>query len=156
VRFTNSYNPGDGAVSAFTSGTSSSSSTFVFYKVITEEVAPPEEPETGKPLFTLAAISDLHTDYGIQNSAPYIRQGVLDTVARIRAEENANVLLVGGDITSSNSASWTKDSYDRAIGAVYEAASAATASGRVLYAVGNHDFSAGGANYNSGDYTDIM
>jgi hypothetical protein len=157
VRFTNSYNPGGGAVSAFTSGTSSASSTFVFYEVVTEAVTvPPEEPETGAPLFTLAAISDLHTDYGIQNREPYIRQGVLDTVARIRVEESANVLLVGGDITSSNSASWTRESYDRAIGAVYEASRAATASGRVLYADGNHDFSAGGAAYNSGDYTGVM
>lgn len=116
-------------------------------------------PNTGEDsLYTIAVISDPHTDYGIQGKEPYIRQGMIDACAQIRENENPNVLLVAGDLTSINAGEkgWSKEIYDRAIAAIHSAAMSATESGRVLYATGNHDFAVGGKEFNSGDYTQLM
>ena len=156
VRFTNSYKIDNINTSCFVSSTGTVSSTFIIYQVVKpeEDTFDQEEPR----LFTIAAVSDLHTDYGIQEKAPYIRQGFIELTSRIKAEENADVLLIGGDITSRNDGSytWTKEKYDRAMASVYDYARSATQSGKVLYATGNHDFVAGGNTFNSGDYTAVM
>jgi predicted phosphodiesterase len=157
IRFTNSYNIGGTNTSCFTASENIVSSDIILYKK--EQGKDPEPvPPCETPLYTIVATSDLHTDYGLQNSFPYIRQGMIETAKQIKAEENANVLLLGGDLTSHNATSytWTKERYDRAIAKIYETSRSATVSGRTLYATGNHDFAAGSANFNSGDYTAVM
>ena len=151
LRFTNSNGSG------FYGGTNIASTEIIFFAPTeTEQIDLPTQP-TGEPLYTVAAISDLHTDYNIQNNAPYIRQGVINACNEIRENEKANVLLVAGDITSRNANNaWSKVIYERAIAKVYDTARTATASGRALYATGNHDFAVGGTAYNSGDYTNVM
>ena len=68
----------------------------------------PESKETSfaaeeeKPLFTIAAISDFHTDAGIERWDIPIRTGVLDTVDAIYFNEDADVILLGGDLTSAH------------------------------------------------------
>lgn len=159
VRFTNSFKINGVNTSCFVGGTNSVSSSFKLYKIITNEGESPEPIEACEsPIYTIVATSDLHTDYGLQDTPPYVRNGVIETMERIRKEENANVLLLGGDLTSHNATSyaWTKEKYTRAIDKIYTLGRSATISGRVLYATGNHDFAAGGRSYNSGDYTPVM
>ena len=156
LRFTNSYALNGVSSSCFVSGISTASSTFSFYYIST--LGQDDFDPTRVPLFTIAALSDPHTDYGIQVNNPYIRPGYIDAMENIRDEEKADVLLIGGDLTSRNDTdyAWSKTNYDHAISQIYSYSKSATASGRVLYATGNHDFVAGGATFNSGDYTEDM
>lgn len=50
----------------------------------------------------------------------------------------------------------TRARYDAVMGTLRDELSGATESGRTLYITGNHDFVAGGSEYNSGDYSEIM
>lgn len=101
-----------------------------------------------EPLLTIACISDLHTDYGLQNKSPYVRNSVLQTVKRIGMEEDADLLLVGGDNTSDNGntshrGGWTYDTFTKVMDQYEELSFLATESGRSLWACGNHDHQAG-------------
>ena len=166
IRFTNSFN----SKSCYTAGTGSSSRDIVLYKVVKTEstgpgpTQPPEveiAPPEGDPIFTLAAISDIHTDAGIQEWDDPLREDVYTTTQAIRENEDANVLLLGGDLTSAHmGGSWgsndeeKKENFIRAQKAIEDAAESATESHRVLYATGNHEFAVGKKNFNSGDYID--
>ena len=115
--------------------------------------------EEEKPLFTLAAISDFHTDAGIERWDVPIRTGVLDTVDAIYFNEDADVVLLGGDLTSAHMGSnWgstdeeKKANFTKARQEIIDAAYAATDSHRALFATGNHDFAVGTLDFNSGDY----
>lgn len=159
VRFTNSFKVNGVNTPCFVAGTNSISSNFKLYRVIINEGGYPEPLEPcDSPIYTIVATSDLHTDYGLQEVSPFVRNGVVKTMDRIRKDEKANILLLGGDLTSHNATSytWTKDIYSRAIDQIYTLGRSATESGRVLYATGNHDFAAGGSSYNSGDYVPVM
>ncbi len=152
ARFTNSNGVG------FTGGTNTSSSEFVIYHEVETGEAPYEEmdPPTTEPLLVIGAISDLHIDYNIQNQNPPIRQSTIKACSEL-AEENLDVLLVGGDITSNNQwSSWTEDQYKKIMNQVRTTTKTAVESGRVLYVTGNHDYAVGGTNFNSGDYSWIM
>lgn len=101
-----------------------------------------------EPLLSIACISDLHADYGLQSKAPYIRNSVIQTLNRIWMEEDADLLLVGGDITSDNADSaehggWKYSTYEKVVEAYRTATKNATESGRSLWACGNHDYEAG-------------
>lgn len=144
IRFTNSHL----SESRFQSGTGEASHQFSLYGNITEEPAAPEldiPPVTGDPIFTMACISDLHADYGLQNQNPFIRWSVIKTLDRISEEENADILLVGGDNTSDNAKTggWSYDVYQKVIEQYSDVASDATESGRSLWAGGNHDYQVG-------------
>ena len=104
----------------------------------------PEE----EPLLSIACISDLHADYGLQSKEPYIRNSVIETVKRIWVEEDADLLLVGGDNTSDNAdlsekGGWSYDTYQKVMDAYREVSENATQSGRSLWVCGNHDYEAG-------------
>lgn len=101
-----------------------------------------------EPLLTIACISDLHTDYGLQNKSPYVRNSVLQTLHRIGMEEDADLLLVGGDNTSDNGntshrGGWTYSTFSKVMDEYAELSELATESGRSLWACGNHDHEAG-------------
>ncbi|GEM_PF-1626638 len=173
LRFTNSGGE-TGDCSGFASGTKTASSTFYIYKV--SESTEDEEPQYTKapepireyestyiketdenPAFTIACMSDFHADYGIQNFDDPIRTSVVNTINRIREEENANIVLEGGDVTSNNAyAGWNRTKYDAVMERLREVLQSGTESGRALYITGNHDFACGGTEWNSGDYSTIM
>ena len=100
------------------------------------------------PILTVACISDLHTDYGLQNKAPYIRNSIITTLNNISKNENADILLVGGDNTSDNGntsdkGGWTYQTYRNVIDTYKQLAGKTTNSGYSLWAAGNHEFQAG-------------
>lgn len=149
IRFTNSSMN----ESRFQCGTGEASHEFYLYGMITETKEDPAPelvipPVTGDPIFTIACISDLHADYGLQNKAPYVRQSVVDMVNAIAKTENADILLVGGDMTSDNGKTadkggWKYDIFTQVIEKYRELGESATEEGRSLWACGNHDYQAG-------------
>ncbi len=146
IRFTNSTNN----ESRFHAGTGDGSNLFLMYEKIelpTSTDADLPLP-SGKPLLSLACISDCHVDYGLQSRPPYMRSSVIKTLETISREENADLLLVGGDNTSDNGrvadkGGWTYATYQNVINAYRSVAAGATSSGRSLWACGNHDYQAG-------------
>lgn len=124
-------------------------------------IMPAEAAGEDEPIFTIAAISDIHTDAGIQEWDDPLRNDVYTTVDAIYFNEDADVLLLGGDLTSAHmGGSWgatdeeKKANFKRAQAAIINAAESATDSHRVLYATGNHEFAVGTKDFNSGDYID--
>ncbi len=110
------------------------------------------------PLIKIGTISDSHTDYGLQNSSPYIRTSYITALNALKAE-GIDVLLHGGDITSDNEDGggdlrWDKSVYDRTVAAYKTYSSAASNTGITLWACGNHDHEVGiyKAPGNDGDY----
>jgi len=164
IRFTNSNKQ----ESRFHSGTGTASHEFYLYGNITTEVEEPAPeleipPVTGDPILTLACISDLHADYGLQNSAPYVRNSVIKTLGKIAMTEDADILLVGGDNTSDNGGTsdkggWTYDTFKNVIAQYEELAASTTTEGYSLWAAGNHEFQAGeDEGYDSyADYMTLM
>lgn len=148
IRFTNSTNN----ESRFHAGTSvSNSCEFTLWEwepeLPTSDAAGLPLPEED-PIFTVACVSDMHADYRLQSQAPYIRNSVIQTMYRIAAEENADLVLVGGDSVSDNDRTaawggWTYPTYEKVVAAYREAIGDATYSGRSLWACGNHDHQAG-------------
>lgn len=164
IRFTNSsFNE-----SRFQSGTGEASHEFHLYGTITTTVEDPAPelnipPVTGDPILTLACISDLHADYGLQNRAPYVRNSVIKTINAIAMNEDADILLVGGDNTSDNGGTshkggWTYETFSNVMSKYKDLAAFATADGYSLWAAGNHEFQAGeDEGYDSyADYVDMM
>ena len=164
IRFTNSNRN----ESRFQSGTGEASHEFKLYGMITTTIEDPAPelvipPLTGDPILTLACISDLHADYGLQNKAPYVRNSVIKTINAIAKNENADILLVGGDNTSDNGGTshtggWTKETFANVMDKYKELAAFATPDGYSLWAAGNHEFQAGeDEGYNSyAEYIDMM
>ena len=164
IRFTNG---GDTKEPRFHSGTGTASHQFQLWGTITynaessgnADLPLPDED----PLLTLACISDLHSDYGLQNKEPFVRNSVVKTLQAISQQENADILLVGGDNTSDNGGTsatggWEYSDYQKVIAQYRSLASIATESGLSLWAAGNHEFQAGeDRSYNSyAGYEDIM
>ncbi len=152
IRFTNSTNN----ESRFHAGTGDGSNLFKLYGMVTPEKEPDlptnsdaDQPlPKGDPLLTVACVSDLHADYGLQGQKPYVRNSVIETLNRISKEENADIVLVGGDNTSDNGrvsdqGGWAPDIFQSVIDTYTTIFDEATESGRSLWACGNHDSEAG-------------
>ncbi len=94
-------------------------------------------------LIKIGTISDSHVDYNIQNKEPYIRTAFITAVNALK-EEEIDIFLVGGDMTSDNQDKggkyrWEYDVYSRTIAQYLEYSSQASKSGITLWACGNHD-----------------
>jgi len=113
---------------------------------------------TGKPHLTIACLSDLHIDYGIEKHEHPNRAGTVRVCREIGRTENADVVIVGGDTVSANSGmDWDKAIYNRVRDTLRADMKLAVKSGNVLYAAGNHEYQIGRAyGYNSYDFTEIM
>ena len=155
LRFTNTYKPN----SCWHAGTSSSSSTFTVYG--TEQYDTEYDNSDQEPLFSVACFSDLHVDYGLQGLPSPVRKGTVKAAEFVRRElGGANVVLVGGDVTSNNGQNtWTDGNIRRSLKSVQDALALASYDEWVLYVSGNHENEAAiaaGVNYYSGDYEDYM
>ena len=151
VRFTN--NAGCGWQAA----TAESSSQFQVYHVTGEWPEEPDvpdtEPERDEPLVTIAAFTDFHVDYGMQNQEQTMRETNLEMFKTIKEKENPDIVLVGGDTISNNGgAPWDEATYQKVIGQLSD--SLAGVSDTVLYVNGNHDYEVGGTAFNSGAFID--
>lgn len=170
IRFTNGGETGE---PRFASGTGEASHQFLLYRGMTEEeineaepseVYPEPEPlPDGEPLLTIACLSDLHCDYGLQSSPERIRPSVIKTCALIGQNESADLVLVGGDMTSDNaklaqSGGWSPAIFSQVIAEYNMTVSGATESGRSLWCAGNHEYQAGAVDgYDSyAAYVDLM
>ena len=112
-----------------------------------------------EPLITIGTISDVHVDYGLQGVDPYVRQA-FKTAMNTLKNEKIDVLLVGGDMTSDNedkggNMRWDKAVYDRVISQFKTYATAASTTGKTLWACGNHDYEVGQltGSFGEGDYS---
>ena len=164
IRFTNG---GDTKEPRFTSGSGKASYQFYLYTDQTYE-----EEESGNadqplpdvpPLLTIACISDLHCDYGLQSKDPFVRNSFIATATALSRTESADVLLVGGDMTSDNaklaqSGGWSYETFKRVINQYEVYGGLATTTGMSLWCCGNHDFQAGAYdNYDAyADYETLM
>ena len=111
------------------------------------DITGPVYPAGEEPLLVIGAVSDPHTDYGLQTIDPYIRPAYITALKTLK-KEGIDLLLVGGDITSDNEDNggdlrWDKDTYNRTV-SQYEAYSTiASKTGISLWACGNHDHEVG-------------
>ena len=151
-RFTNLH-----AESCLHSGHFTSSNNFTLYTTA-DKNAVGEYDNTGKePLLTVACFADLHVDYGIQSWNPPIRKGTVDAVELLKEMGGADVILVGGDILSTNDTNspWTEQSIKHSMDTVYETLLEGASEGLVFPVTGNHDSEPGnaaGGNVYSGDW----
>ncbi len=116
--------------------------------------------DADEPLITIGTISDPHTDYNLQKKKPYIRKSYVTALEALK-KEGIDLLMVGGDITSDNQDNggnlrWEPDVYDRTVLEYQKISSAASTTGKTLWACGNHDSEVGclsdSVSYSSGDY----
>lgn len=112
-----------------------------------------------KPLLTFACLSDIHTERSMVEVSNldniYLRGSVQMTLERLRQEENIDLLVLGGDMTSD--ASITQTQWEATRSLIGESMKQAFPIGAtkfpVLYVSGNHEYeSAKNKSYNSGDY----
>ena len=120
----------------------------------TEQVLPALSEEE---LLTFVCLSDVHIDYGLNEWETPMRQSVIRTTEAIE-KEGADLILFGGDLTSTNDAShkWTPEVYEKPVELFRSLTSAATKTGWVLYADGNHESQTGYGRFDSGDFSKIM
>lgn len=146
-------------------------------KLILYNVRPELAEATGEEaLFTLSTFSDLHGERVFNNGEEeYIRDGIVEATAQVRAEDNANIIAFLGDLISDKNGIkddevlqngyWygqgtgnVESEWQKARDLMYAAAESATESGRALYLAGNHEYAIGGTRanptFNSGDFTD--
>lgn len=152
LRFTGGHGTG------FEADVATSSNTFHVYAVNPEKIpaVPDEEEVRETPLYTIAALSDMHIDYGLQNKENVIREATQNALNTIKEKENPDMVIAGGDMTSTNggTANWSKEIFDKAVDQMTRVLSAASKEGKVLYVNGNHDYEVGGTAFNSGAYID--
>lgn len=117
---------------------------------------PDVEEERETPLYTIAALSDMHVDYGIQNNENTVREITQNALNTIKEKENPDILLAGGDMVSANGGTdkWSQAAYEKVVEQMTAALSAVSKDGKVLYVNGNHDYEAGQTAFNSGAYID--
>ncbi len=149
VRFTGGNGGG------YQMGTSTSTSGFYVYETAVEDADLDIEEPREDPLFTIAAFGDMHIDYGIQSWEDVVREQTRYAMEQIKQNENPDVVLVGGDTLSNNAGGgWNRELYDKAVQQLTEAFSTVSKDGKVLYINGNHDYEAGGTEFNSGAFID--
>ena len=118
-----------------------------------EPDTPDEEQDREQPLFTIAAFSDFHVDYGMQNQDQTMRETNLQMLQTVKEKENPDVVLVGGDTVSDNGGQpWDEATHAKVVEQLTTALN--DVSDTVLYVNGNHDYEVGGTAYNSGAYID--
>lgn len=119
-----------------------------------------------KPLLTIGCLSDLHNQQELISCAIdsiRVRGTVLNTMAKMKADEDLDIIIMGGDYTSDctiDKAHWER---------IRELMRQATRGGfkdtrtlrPVLYATGNHDYEVANLNglpkpYNSAEYYPVM
>ena len=119
-----------------------------------------EEPRE-EPLYTIAAFTDMHIDYGIEDLDDVIRSKTQEALDLIKEKENPDMVLVGGDTLSGNAGgsaladkAWEQSTHNKVAAQVQAAFKEVSKEGKVLYVNGNHDYEPGYINYNSGAYID--
>lgn len=109
------------------------------------------EETAEKPLLTIACLSDLHNQERlITGDKPQLRGTVAATLTRMQEEENVDVMLIGGDVTSDSHTSQAKA--EDVLKQVQQYTDGLT--DKVLWVTGNHDYNAGEGTptYNSANY----
>lgn len=149
IRFTGANGQG------WQAGTSSSSSTMVFYRVMIDDNELDVEVPREKPLYTFATLTDMHVDYGIENEKNVIREQSQSAMNQIKKEENPDVVFITGDtISTHGSGVWSDETYNKVTSQLVEAFKNTSKDGKVMYVNGNHDYEVGLTQYNSGAYID--
>ena len=115
-----------------------------------------------KPLLTLACISDIHTERSLIDcenlSDIALRGSFIQTLRKIKQEENIDVMMLGGDCTSDATIPVTNWRQVRKLIANYTRRAFPTDDSRpVIYITGNHDYEVANWDnipkpYNAGDY----
>ena len=115
-----------------------------------------EEEVRETPLYTIAALTDMHVDYGLEKQEDVIRQVTRQALETIKEKEDPDMVLSAGDMTSTNgsTAPWDMEVYNKTVQQLTQALAGASKDGKVLYVNGNHDYQIGGTAYNSGAYID--
>ncbi len=125
------------------------------------------QTKESKLLMTIGCISDSHCEYGLLTGGDAntvkMRRTFTTTMAKMKQEENLDVILVGGDVTGLSSAS--QSNWERSRELFVDGIASAFNTGHdphVLVAAGNHEYQAGGGGnnwgtranfkYNSADY----
>ena len=115
-----------------------------------------------KPILTFACVSDLHAqqDFITDPNNIRIRESATKTLSKIKAEENVDLIVLGGDYTSNNTipqSSWqiTKDLLIEASRGAFNGTKTP-----VIYVNGNHEYEVANYDaipkpYNAGDYYDV-
>lgn len=111
---------------------------------------------------TIGCISDPHCEFGLLSPKSgnvddvKLRGTFVQTLKKMKAEENIDVLLLGGDYTGLDDAK--EENWLRSRELIVDATRAVFNNGKapyVLYANGNHEYQVAGSipkSYNSGDY----
>ncbi len=113
-----------------------------------------------EPIYTIGCISDIHCATNTSN----LRTNVVDTINKLGATEDLDMVLVGGDIASNYSSNYSQESWeairDELKAKLPNAFSDPANKYNVLYVAGNHEYDlckSAGSGYNSGDYyTNMM
>ena len=111
------------------------------------------------PLYTIACVSDIHVDYGLEHSATHIRDTITTVMNRVRQEETPNAIVVLGDTISANmktTGGWYTGTdaeretvYHQVLDAVYNTLESGMEAPKVMYVAGNHEPEVGMAAFNS-------
>lgn len=103
-----------------------------------------------KPVLTFACISDLHNQGPIITEEGHAYRGTIAaTIDQMKEqEENVDLIIEGGDVSSDNST--TEDKLYRITDMIQEKMLELTP--QTFWITGNHDYNAGEAAYNSADY----
>lgn len=113
------------------------------------------DDSTEKPLLTIGCLSDLHNQESlITGGDPHLRGTIVQTLTRMQEEEQVDVLLIGGDVTSD---SYTTEANVQSILKQVQSYTDPLTK-QVLWVTGNHDYNAGeGAErYNAAPYYDCI
>ncbi len=125
-----------------------------------------DNTQAEKPLLTIGCLSDLHNQQGLI-SCPIdsirVRGNVLNTLAKMKADEDLDIIIMGGDYTSD--ATIDKAHWERIRDLMRQATRGGFKDTRalkpVLYATGNHDYEVANVDglpkpYNAADYYPVM
>ena len=119
-----------------------------------------------KPLLTIGCLSDLHNQQGLISCAIdsiRVRGTVLNTMAKMKADEDLDIIIMGGDYTSD--CTIDKAHWERIRDLMRQATRGGFKDTRtlrpVLYATGNHDYEVANLDglprpYNSAEYYPVM
>lgn len=81
----------------FTSATAEAATSLLLSERVEVAYSP-----TAEKILTAGTVSDIHVDYNLQNSAPYIRRSVFNAARYFRKKYDLDILLTCGDNISDN------------------------------------------------------